>query len=60
MDFSRRFKLLLAAVLIFGTLVLWPLMRRMNAMNRCLAQGSNWDYPARRCEAPVNPHPSVN
>ena len=50
MNLSTRFKLLLAAILIVGALVAWPLMHRTMAINNCLARGGVWSYSTNRCE----------
>jgi hypothetical protein len=60
MNVSTRFKLLLAAMLLGGTLVLWPFMRRMHAIQACLDSGNVWDYSAHVCEPAVNPHPTIS
>ena len=59
MEFSTRFKLLLAATLISGAVVSWPFLSRMRAIRVCLDRGDFWDYSAHRCEPPVNPHPAA-
>ena len=60
MNFSTRFKLLLAASLISGAVVSWPFLRRMAAMRKCYDSGNFWDVSTHQCEAPINPHPGVS
>lgn len=57
MNFSTRFKLLLAAVLVSGAVVSWPFLRRMGAMRKCYDSGNSWNVSTHQCEAPINPHP---
>jgi hypothetical protein len=47
-------------MLLVGALVLYPLLKSMHAIDACLSSGNVWDYSARQCIAPVNPHPSVS